>query len=650
MTCPHCGEQNQDETGSCFHCGQPLQQVTSVRRGSVVSSRYEILEPLGRGGMGMVYRAHDRTLDEEVALKVLRSEVARDADMARRFRQEIKLARKVRHANVCGIHEYGEDGDLRFIAMEFIRGVDLRQVLERRGALPAGEAFAVAIQIADGLDAIHEAGIIHRDLKTPNIMVDDRGRIRLMDFGIAKLANREATLGATAFGVVVGTPEYMSPEQARGEKVDFRSDVYALGIVIFELFTGQVPFRGETPIATIFKHMQEEPPLRGPRAAALPAALVPILARALAKRSADRQADVRVVSDELKAARATVPEGRALPPVIRSATLELPLVDASLETQPTPVPSRVPTEVRAVVPDETARAGRVEEERLAQEAAARAAEEARALQAREAQEARRREEEAAALAAAEARRAEAARQSAEARRVEDARRREEARRVEEARKAEAAARKAEAARQAEEARRVEAERKAERARAAEAEKQASRARAEERKRAAAAARAQARAERGTASAAGRGPMIAVIAAGCVLAIALVVWLAWPRPVPPTDPTATVPVVDPVEPATPSPAPPTGAGTLVIDAVPWGEVVAVVDGSGRSLALEAARSTPFLVALPVGPYTVSVRGPDGRETKSVAVSLGASATESRIVEFRRVDARAYFRRAGFADAR
>src|SRR5688572_16792639 len=232
MTCPHCGAQNQDDSGGCFHCGQPLQQVTAVRRGSVVAARYEILEPLGRGGMGMVYRAHDRTLDEEVALKVLRSEVARDADMARRFRQEIKLARKVRHANVCGIHEYGEDGDLRFIAMEFIEGVDLRRVLQQRGALPTAEAFEVSVQVAEGLQAIHEAGIIHRDLKTPNIMRDARGYVRLMDFGIAKQHGADVTLGATAMGMIVGTPEYMSPEQARGERIDFRSDVYALGIVI----------------------------------------------------------------------------------------------------------------------------------------------------------------------------------------------------------------------------------------------------------------------------------------------------------------------------------------------------------------------------------------------------------------------------------
>ena len=453
--------------------------------------------------------------------------------------------------------------------------------------------------------------------------------------------------------MIVGTPEYMSPEQARGEKIDFRSDVYALGIVIFELFTGHVPFRGETPIATIFKHIQEAPPLDGPRAAALPPALVPILARALAKKAGDRQADVRAMADELKAARATVPEERFLPPVIRSATLELPLVDPSLETQPTPVPSRVPTEVRAVAPDEAARA-RAEEERHAEATrleaervaeAARLAEEARRAQQR-AEEARRRDQEAARAAEA-------------ARKAEEARRREEARRAEEARKAEVAARKAEAARQAEEVRRLEAERKAERARQAEAQKQAARAqaqeerrRADERKRAEADARARARAEAGaTPSGPRRGPMIAAIAAGAMLAIALTVWLAWPRPVPPVD--TTLPTVaagnDQAVP-TPTPAPPAGAATLVVDAVPWGEVVAIVDGAGRSHALEGPRSTPFLVALPVGAYTVSVRGPDGRETKSVAVSLAASGTQSRLVEFRRVDARAYFRRAGFADAR
>jgi serine/threonine protein kinase len=175
--------------------------------------------------MGRVYLARDLALDEDVAIKLLRPEIAGNAQMARRFRQEIKLARRVRHRNVCGIHEYGEFGELRYIAMEYIEGVNLRRLL-RRGGLTRADAFDIAIQAARGLQAIHDAGIIHRDLKTPNIMQDARGMVRLMDFGIAKQQDSEGTLGGTGVGVIVGTPEYMSPEQARGERVDVRSDVY----------------------------------------------------------------------------------------------------------------------------------------------------------------------------------------------------------------------------------------------------------------------------------------------------------------------------------------------------------------------------------------------------------------------------------------
>lgn len=256
-----------------------------IRPGSIIGGRYEILETLGKGGMGMVYKAHDRVLDDTVAIKLLRPDVAAEPEMARRFRSEIKLARKVRHRNVCGIHEYGEDGGLRYISMEYIEGVDLRHALTRTGAPLPAEAYEISIQLAQGLHAIHEAGIIHRDLKTPNIMRDAKGHVRLMDFGIAKQAGEAAGPAVTALGMIVGTPEYMSPEQARGEKVDFRSDIYALGVVIFEIFTGQVPFRAETPIATIFKHLQEAPPIED---AALPAALKPVLRRALAKSPADR--------------------------------------------------------------------------------------------------------------------------------------------------------------------------------------------------------------------------------------------------------------------------------------------------------------------------------------------------------------------------
>ncbi|HET9317313.1 MAG TPA: serine/threonine-protein kinase, partial [Vicinamibacteria bacterium] len=229
--CPSCQAPNDDAAETCFTCGNVL--AATLRLGSVVAGRYEIQQQLGKGGMGVVYRAHDKLLDEQVAIKVLRPEVARDAEISKRFQSEIKLARRVSHKNVCRIHEYGEDRGLRYISMEYMQGVDLRQILRERGGLPPDEAYATALQLADGLHAIHEVGVIHRDLKTPNIMIDSSGQVRLMDFGIAKQSGGTgATLSGTAMGMIVGTPEYMSPEQGRGEKVDFRSDVYALGVVI----------------------------------------------------------------------------------------------------------------------------------------------------------------------------------------------------------------------------------------------------------------------------------------------------------------------------------------------------------------------------------------------------------------------------------
>jgi serine/threonine protein kinase len=344
MRCPSCQSENDHEALSCFTCGAALGSAVQIRKGSVVGGRYEILEPLGKGGMGMVYKAHDRELDETVALKLLRQDIAADPEMQKRFRAEVKLARKVRHRNVCGIHEFGADGNLRYIAMEYIEGVDMRHVLNRKGAPLPEEAFEIAIQVGQGLQAIHDVGIVHRDLKTPNIMRDSRGHVRLMDFGIAKQIGAEATMGATQMGMIVGTPEYMSPEQARGEKIDLRSDIYALGIVIYEIFTGNVPFRGETPIATIFKHLQEPPPLEGPQAAALPKPLLPVLARALAKSSADRFPTVADMVIALQEARM-----QAFPQARVSPTTPMPAVSIPSATPlpgttvlPTPMPTKPP--------------------------------------------------------------------------------------------------------------------------------------------------------------------------------------------------------------------------------------------------------------------------------------------------------------------
>ncbi|HEY3120146.1 MAG TPA: HEAT repeat domain-containing protein [Vicinamibacteria bacterium] len=293
VVCPHCKAENFDKAESCFRCGQPL----SLTEGSIVGGRYQIQSLVGKGGMGAVYRAHDKILEETVALKILLSTVARSPEMGRRFRSEIKLARKVSHRNVCRIHEYGEEGPLRYICMEYIEGINLKQAIRAKGPLPVEDAYDAAGQIARGLEAIHEAGIIHRDLKTANIMRTEQGLIKLMDFGIAKRGGEDATTGVTAAGEIMGTPEYMSPEQARGQKIDFRSDIYALGIVIFEMLTGAPPFRGPTPLDTFFMHVQDPPPLEK----VLPA-FVPILRKALAKNPDERFATARGVVVALRQA------------------------------------------------------------------------------------------------------------------------------------------------------------------------------------------------------------------------------------------------------------------------------------------------------------------------------------------------------------
>jgi serine/threonine-protein kinase len=300
MLCPSCRAENDDDARLCIACRTPLRVVSA---GSVVGSRYEVLQTLGRGGMGTVYRAHDRVLDETVALKILRADVAGTPGMAARFRSEIKLARRVSHWNVCRIYEYGEDAGLQFISMELVEGSNLKDQLAREGPPAVERAFELAVQVAEGLEAVHKAGIVHRDLKTPNIMVDEKGVVRVMDFGIARAAAPEGGPEAVT-GYVLGSPEYMSPEQARGRAADFRSDVYSLGIVVFEIFSGRVPFRADTPVATLLMHIENQPPLQGPDAPPLPAALVPVLARALAKDPDARHASAREAATALREAAA----------------------------------------------------------------------------------------------------------------------------------------------------------------------------------------------------------------------------------------------------------------------------------------------------------------------------------------------------------
>jgi serine/threonine protein kinase len=300
MICPACQADNDEAAEVCFTCRAVLSAVT---QGSIIGGRYEVVRLLGRGGMGTVYEAHDRVLDERVAVKVLRADVASAPGMERRFRSEIKLSRRVSHWNVCRIHEYGEEGALQFISMELLDGRNLKERLRSEGPLDAEAAYRLAIEAAEGLEAIHRVGIIHRDLKPANIMITTDGAVRLMDFGIAKPASAEPTVAAPS-GYVLGTPEYMSPEQARGRPVDFRSDLYSLGILIYEAVTGRVPFRGDSPVSTLMMQAEDPPPLEGPAAARIPPPLVPVLRRVLAKRPEDRFASAGELAVALRAARA----------------------------------------------------------------------------------------------------------------------------------------------------------------------------------------------------------------------------------------------------------------------------------------------------------------------------------------------------------
>ena len=302
MNCPSCRADNEESARFCFACGAPLDPaLAALGKGAVLASRFEILGPLGRGGMGMVYRAFDRELGETVAIKVLRPDMAGESGrVARRFRSEIRLARRVRHRNVCSVYGDGEDRGLLYICMELVEGENLASAAREKGGLPPFEAWDAALQVADGLRAIHEVGIVHRDLKTANLMRDRHGVVRVMDFGIAK-QYRPSTGGptVTASGSLMGTPEYMSPEQLRGEETDFRSDLYSLGVVIYELFTGELPLRGDTPVATIVKQLQEIPVLTAP---GLPSELLPVLRRALAKTPAERFGTADEMREAIEAA------------------------------------------------------------------------------------------------------------------------------------------------------------------------------------------------------------------------------------------------------------------------------------------------------------------------------------------------------------
>jgi len=221
---------------------------------SFLGTRYEILSLLGEGGMGAVYKARDRELDRVVALKVIRPEMAAHPEVLARFKQELILARKVTHRNVIRIFDLGEVGGTKFITMDYVEGQDLKGLVRTKGKLPAEEIVQIVKQVSLALEAAHAEGVIHRDLKPQNIMVDQQSRVYVMDFGIARSIEPG---GMTQTGMLVGTPEYMSPEQVRGEHVGPRSDIFALGLILYELLTGKMPYEANTAQASMFKRTKE---------------------------------------------------------------------------------------------------------------------------------------------------------------------------------------------------------------------------------------------------------------------------------------------------------------------------------------------------------------------------------------------------------
>jgi HAMP domain-containing protein len=235
----------------------------ALQGGEIFAGRYEILATVGRGGMGVVYRARDRQLDEVVALKVLRAEaLARDSTLLDRFKQEIKLARRITHRNVLRTHDFGESDGVPFISMEYLEGVTLKDLVRRRGALPLGVALGFAKQMCHGLEAAHSRGVVHRDIKPQNMLIiPESGELKIMDFGISRVSSVGVdAAGLTVAGMVMGTPDYMSPEQGQGQTAGFPSDIYSLGVVLFETLTGKLPFSGETTTQIVIAHIQQQPP------------------------------------------------------------------------------------------------------------------------------------------------------------------------------------------------------------------------------------------------------------------------------------------------------------------------------------------------------------------------------------------------------
>ncbi len=332
MRCPYCQFENPVNTHFCGQCGVPLKpaqdkgrgtetfQTTVLKElptGSTFAGRYQVIEELGKGGMGRVYKVFDEKIKEKVALKLLKPEISTDEAAIERFSNELRFARKIAHRHVCRMFDMGDVEGTHYITMEYVSGEDLRSILRMMGPMSAGKVVLIAKQVCEGLAEAHRLGVVHRDLKPQNIMIDREGNVRIMDFGIARSLKVKGLTGA---GMVIGTPEYMSPEQIEGQEVDSRSDIYSLGIILYEMATGRVPFEGDTFLSIALKQKTEQP--RNPKElnSQIPDDLNRLVMRCLEKDRAERYQKVEDILAELGKIEKGIPITEKILPSIKPST------------------------------------------------------------------------------------------------------------------------------------------------------------------------------------------------------------------------------------------------------------------------------------------------------------------------------------------